>query len=625
MAAQDCIRGTRCFVLWCVALLAGAVQAQGVVPDPEPAQILNPADRVPYTAGAGRSCSQSLADTAARTVLGIVERCPLEVVESRRAYYAYIRQAVIGLLVPGASEAAGLLALDKARENALFCISGALIEATAANPDDRAFLTALVKEAKEINDRVEMAGKLVELGVEIRKRGLDAFVDDGELNSFVNTLDVQIRERQEGVGIRQRPDGTPDPDARSVEIELVNAGRARHDTAGARARAASERAHALALECDYPAAELALTEAINAHLAVLVDLRAEVESAKHRSYCLERNARLQRFSPMDAPSPFLRNALAAAEAEIREAQGRDAEQTALIGRLAEEQSLLQRRRNDVALLETRTRARIQTARDAIARCEWDAAQRALEPVTLETLDCALPLDAVRRERDEQLQAVDAGQRRLLALDEEYARVLALPLASVGSCGEFSVFADGIDQLNGRCRTLAAVDDRIAELRQRAKVCAEFKTAATQAGDLLGTVTVSPVKFEDHGGGSFTRSTYGETQHRWERVDRNYPYQVTIDWQYAGIPSSLVRGQRVTITVTGGVSAESPAGAGDGMVLAGAVSVSGDVRMEVQQQADRGHAVGTYAFVVNPDARRVEIHLGGAPMGTGAIWTFSRPN
>jgi hypothetical protein len=90
-----------------------------------------------------------------------------------------------------------------------------------------------------------------------------------------------------------------------------------------------------------------------------------------------------------------------------------------------------------------------------------------------------------------------------------------------------------------------------------------------------------------------------------------------------VPRSLSPGQAVTITVTGGVAAESPKGAADGLVFAGAVAVYGDVTVKTAQQADRGHATGQYEFVVNPNAKNVEIHLGGSPVGTGIIWKYTR--
>ena len=97
----------------------------------------------------------------------------------------------------------------------------------------------------------------------------------------------------------------------------------------------------------------------------------------------------------------------------------------------------------------------------------------------------------------------------------------------------------------------------------------------------------------------------------------------IVWNYADVPGALEPGKAYTITVTGGVESETPKGAGDGFVLSGVVAVFGDASMTSEQHAHRGQPVGKFVFKVNPNARNVEIHLGGYPMGTGAIWKYTR--
>jgi hypothetical protein len=95
----------------------------------------------------------------------------------------------------------------------------------------------------------------------------------------------------------------------------------------------------------------------------------------------------------------------------------------------------------------------------------------------------------------------------------------------------------------------------------------------------------------------------------------------VRWDYRGIPKSITPGETIIITVTGGVESESPKGAGDGLALSGVVSIGGDIVMRDAQQADRGHKIGKYEFVVNPNAKLVTIDIGGAPMGTAAKWVY----
>lgn len=582
-----------------------AASAQLVVHD-DPVRVANPADQVPYPAGV-RNCNNTLADAAVRAAMRAIDQCPEEFFRSREAYYAYAQQATFALLVPGAAQAAGALALDKAKENALFCLSDALIDESGASETDRVFLKSLVQELKEDADRDEFIENTEKLAAAFRERGFGAYFRSGDLNTFVNTLDVTLQERAEGV---------------EAESGLVEAGRARTATE-AEALAATREARELARECRFGDAASGLAKAQQANLAHLARLRAKVADAKHFRYCLERNARQQPINALSPASPFLLSSLQSADAEVQAAEALDADQTKLIGDLAALQQSVEARRNDIAVLRDRATRRLESARKAAGACNWNAAASALDTVASETLECALELDDVRREREALAGQIESLKTQIGSLENEYQRAMLKPFAELASCGDFSLFAGTIDELQGECRTLIGADAKVAALRERARVCADDRLAGQSEGALTGKAEVAPVKFEDHGNGNYTRSTYGETKHTWERVDRGYPFSVTISWDYAHVPNRLKPGDRVTIIVTGGVVSESPKGAGDGMVLAGAVAVFGDVTVVSQQQADRGHPVGRYEFVVNPGAANVEIHLGGAPMGTGAIWKYTR--
>lgn len=233
-------------------------------------------------------------------------------------------------------------------------------------------------------------------------------------------------------------------------------------------------------------------------------------------------------------------------------------------------------------------------------------------------------------RDELERQVGEAEQQLAQMGAEHAKIVATPFSDVGSCGEISIVADAFDQVQGRCREIANVESMVAALRNRAEKCTEFKAAQLvqsaklppPIGALHGKLTLSPEKKEDHGKGAFTRTTYEGHRVTWERVDPGQAFEVSIIWDYAGVPASLSAGQAVTITVTGGVARESPPHVSDGLVLAGVVGVWGDITMKFAQQADRGNPVGRYEFIVNQNPRSVEIHLGGAPAGTGVIWRYA---
>ena len=160
---------------------------------------------------------------------------------------------------------------------------------------------------------------------------------------------------------------------------------------------------------------------------------------------------------------------------------------------------------------------------------------------------------------------------------------------------------------------------------------EATLGKARPGSLTGRPTVSQDTREEnrHGSGGVSgTTTYKHTQNS-SRFERNHfdekgtrTHQVVIQWDFGGVPSSLSPNQTVTITVTGGMNAEFPAGSGAGYVMSGVVAIYGDVDVIGAQQADRGHPTGTYQFKVRPNARNVEIHLTGAPAGTGAVWKYS---
>jgi hypothetical protein len=163
---------------------------------------------------------------------------------------------------------------------------------------------------------------------------------------------------------------------------------------------------------------------------------------------------------------------------------------------------------------------------------------------------------------------------------------------------------------------------------------EVTLVKPRPGALTGRVTmIGQDKREEHGRHGTTGRLMAETMVRYTQGENTWErnqfddkgartHRVMIQWTYGGVPSSLSPGETVTITVTGGMKEEFPAGSGAGYVMSGAVAVYGDVDMISAQQADRGNASGRYQFKVRPNARNVEIHLGGAPAGTGAVWKYS---
>jgi len=438
-----------------------AAGAQLVVRDVQGPALPNPAAQVPYPAGV-RNCNNTIADIGARAVFRAIDSCPSTVYESRQAYLSYAKQAVLGLTIPGATAAAGAMATEKAAENAFFCITGALIDESGANDADKTYLKALVAAAKENLDRADLAKKLLDLRQGFIEKGVAPYLNQSEANTFVQTLDATLTERYEG---------------RRAEIALNEAGAARNDTPETRASNATEQARALARDCRFADADNALAQAQQANLAYLAELRADVTDAKHHRYCIETSAQKQRLNALDPGSPYLRNSLLRADADIAEADRRDAEQTRFIGQIAELHRSVRARRNDVEVLKQRAARQLEAARKAAGECDWSSAASALQTVGTESLECALLLDDERRARDEVAAQIEQLKQQLGQLEVEQANILATRFEEVSSCGQYSLVADNFNAIQGQCRVLANIDAKVAALRARAQECADFKAAA----------------------------------------------------------------------------------------------------------------------------------------------------
>ncbi|MGQ0800563.1 MAG: hypothetical protein ACT4NL_10695 [Pseudomarimonas sp.] len=453
------------------ALLASAwslaATAQLLVRDVEGPARPNPADQVVYPAGV-RSCANTIADIGVRAVMRAIDSCPEQFYGSRQAYLSYAKQAVLGLAVPGATEAAGALVLDKAAENAFFCISGALIDESSADEADKAYVKALLETAKENVDRVSTAGELLKLRQAFVEKRIAPYLNEGEANTFVQTFDATYEERRRGLlGDGKNP---------GVDVALSQAASARFDTAQSRANQATEAARGLARECRFEDADTALAQAQQLNLAYLAELRADVSRTKHQRHCIETSAQQQRFSAFEADSPFLRHSLMDADADIAEAVRLDAELTRFIGEMDALHSSIRAQRNDVQVLRQRATSNLESARQAAGECDWSRADSLLAKIGTETLACAVLLDEVRRAATEAGAQMTLLREQLGLLDGEHAKAMSTPFAEVSSCGELSVFADSIDAIPGQCRVQAGIDAKVAALRDRARGCAEFKTA-----------------------------------------------------------------------------------------------------------------------------------------------------
>lgn len=596
-----------------------AAGAQLVVPEDKamPA-VANPADAVPEPSG-GTNCNNTIADIGARAVFRAIDSCPGEFVDSAPQYASYLKQALLGVSVPGATAAAGGLAAQKAAENALFCITEALIDSTAASATDKSYLKALLGEAKENFDRATLVKDFAKLRAGLIEKGAAEYLADGEVQTFLYTLDSNLLERYGGV---------------QGSVELADVGAARIDTPERAAQRLAKQGEALARDCRIDEANVVLDEALAKYLERYADLRGEVAKAKHARFCLDASANRQRGTgPFASDSPFLLNSQRNLDADIAAAERRRAEYRDVVGDFANYRASVQRRSGDNAILEERANRQLEIARSAAADCNWAAADSALAQVNVEALACAAPLDAQRQARIQLASMIEQQKQQLAQLEVEQEKIVQTPFSEVGSCGDFSVVADQLDQIQGGCRALANIESKVAALRNRAGRCAEFKgaqlvqgngsRAAVAPGALIGKPTVSPQKVESFPDGGSITSTYADTYSTYVRIDNRAQARATITWAYNGVPATLSPGQAVTITVTGGVISESPPDAASGLPLSGVVAIYGDVTVKTAQQADRGHPTGQYEFIVNENAQNVELHLGGAPAGTGTIWKYSR--
>lgn len=466
---------------WMVGLLLTAwpllAGAQLVIRDSQGPAGPNPADSVKYPDLRYAPCDDTIADYGAKAVLQAVDQCPLSFYASRQAYFSYAKQAVLAFSIPGAPEAAGAMAIEKAAENLFFCISDALIDSSDAPARDKDYAKALLKATKEYADRVDFARKAAELGRELANRNIAPYLKSAHGNTFFQTLDAAFKERLDGAFGGYNIDGQYEP---GVDVGLAQAAAERHGPQAA-AQAADEQALALARDCRFAEAEAAYATAQQYQLEHLASLRRNVAKAEHHRKCLVQADSAGRRTMADSSSPYLRHSLDLADADIAERKRIDAEYTRLIALTEDSLRAARARQDEVAFLREKASRQLQSARQAIGECSFERATRLLDEVGGQTLECALELDAIRLERDALGDQMRQLREQLPQLDAEYTKALSTPLAEVAICGQYGLFADELDKLQGQCRTLIGIDTKVANLRERGRACADFKAAqAVQA-------------------------------------------------------------------------------------------------------------------------------------------------
>ncbi len=140
------------------------------------------------------------------------------------------------------------------------------------------------------------------------------------------------------------------------------------------------------------------------------------------------------------------------------------------------------------------------------------------------------------------------------------------------------------------------------------------------GALIGKPEVTKSYREDGGSGSYTERRFGSDFAEFEREIPWEKKKVNIRFNYTGVPATLAPGKKYVITTTLTIT-ESQKDLGCSNAIGSTVKVSGDVDVVSSPNVHCGARTGETEFEVRKNARRVEIHLGGAPMGANAIWKY----
>ena len=140
------------------------------------------------------------------------------------------------------------------------------------------------------------------------------------------------------------------------------------------------------------------------------------------------------------------------------------------------------------------------------------------------------------------------------------------------------------------------------------------------GALIGKPEVTKSYREDGGSGSYTERRYGSDFAEFEREIPWEKRKVKIRFDYDGVEPTLEPGKKYFITTTLHIE-ESEKDLACRNSVGSTVKVFGDVDVVSFPTVWCGNRTGITEFEVRKNARRVEIHLGGAPMGGSAIWKY----
>ena len=138
--------------------------------------------------------------------------------------------------------------------------------------------------------------------------------------------------------------------------------------------------------------------------------------------------------------------------------------------------------------------------------------------------------------------------------------------------------------------------------------------------LIGKPEITKSSREDHGSGAYTERRYGRDFAEFEREIPWEKKKVKIRFEYAIVPETLEPGKKYIITTTLAIT-ESQKDLACNMAIGSTVKVFGDVDVVSSPTVHCGARTGQTEFEVRKNARRVEIQLGGAPMGGSAIWKY----
>lgn len=543
-------------------IAADAALAQGYPLGP--ARPVNAASSVPYPPDTG--VCESGTDQVLRLVETVGAQCLKEVQDNKIDYSWLAAHALAQVWVPGAREWAVEEILAKFGKDSTVCVLTGLVEFGGGSPQAQALAKAAIKEIRELSDRKKFYDKATKAWDGFAKYGREYVLKDDKQRQFLTFLDKKAFDRLKGTAKES-----------SFVSALINY---RDPVYKAKGLAAEARRSFDA--CSLTKAAASIDAAEEAHLDWLRQVRSDHSRLKQGLRCLKEEYSRAQGAILDPGSRASERTTKdfidqrdIAKFNIEQLEKLDADEVAALQEIADlKAEIAQQARTSVEdTLRKPFNAVKAQVEQAFASCDYDKAQAQIAELRRYTQDARCSIE-MRSEYMRELELKNELQSRLAKRQSDEQLIArrfadAMSKGGTGDCKVYSEEAGFIDLATKNvCVDKAAVQDKIAKLRDEARKCEAAKAAVKppEPGNAVLTMKEPVLDDKKYWAGNWDHNVGNS---RAEYYSGEYLAASTHTWT---APQASVGPQGFPVTLT--VKCETAAKQGGGLFTSTFIEVKG---------------------------------------------------